>query len=117
MQLVDAESISVSIGRHIHENRHEGNGFDGRGNVETSPLIGWLPPTLFLWKVNADVAWSPVSKTGGLGWVLRDHLDHVHHVGLQFTPRCYEVKVLEVMIICPKLKVFPQSKYFEYYPS
>lgn len=46
-----------------------------------------------------DVVGSPSSHVGGLGWVLRDHLDRVRLAGYAFVPKCNAVKNLEARAI------------------
>lgn len=65
-----------------------------------SPFIEWHRPMVSYWKLNIDVAWNIVSRLGGLGLVLGDHLGRVCIVGSKFIHKGYEVKVLEPMTIC-----------------
>lgn len=40
--------------------------------------FGWHPLDPSFWKLNTNVAYNTNSSSGGLGWVLRDHLGRVH---------------------------------------
>lgn len=108
-QLTDVESICDMIARHVTDPCFCGEQTDNKGKGLILPThipthIGRQPPYSSFWKLNVHAAWSANTNSGGWGWVLRNHLDHVRLVGLKFVPRCQKVKLLKVMAICFGLK-------------
>lgn len=75
-------------------------------------LNDWQPPEETFWKAKYRCCLErPISKAGGLGWMLQNHLGCVHIAGSKFIPRYSEVKKLEVMTICLGMESISQILY------
>lgn len=108
-QLVDLKSQGHLNGKYVDQTPPEGAKTKEKWEkllpVSSSSLTtSWIAPIVSCWKLNTNAAWCLITKSGGLGWVLHDHLGQVYPVGLKFIAHCKEVKVLEGMVICSSLE-------------
>jgi hypothetical protein len=59
----------------------------------------WVAPAEGGLKANVDAGWDEISKTAGIGIVIRDHLDHPVLSDWRFIPSCASAEEAE-MVAC-----------------